>query len=472
MNTRVAVVGAGISGLTAAYEAVEAGCEVQLYEASGRLGGVIQTDVENGFVLEGGPDSILTAKPWGVDLIRRLGLEDQAVRTQVQYERSLILRKGRLLPVPEGFRLMAPQRILPFALSPVLSWPGKLRMALDLFIKPRRSDDDETLAKFVIRRLGLEALERLAQPMIAGIYAADPYRLSLKATMPQFLEMEQRHGSILRAMLANRNQPRPSASGPRYGMFLNFPGGTSALVEGLAKRLPEGCVRLQTAVTAVTPEGDRWVLEAEGRVEHYDVVLLALPAYRSAALLKSVDSGLACDLDSIYYGSAATVNLGFHERQLRHPLDAFGFVAPAVENRTLLACTFSHRKWPGRAPSGTALLRAFVGGSTHPERVDWDDATMLSRVLSELHELLGIEGPPLFHRISRWRGSMPEYRVGHLDLVERIDRRAAGLPGLGLLGNAYHGVGIPDCVHRATRVTRQLLSSPNLEMSGSPAAGS
>jgi protoporphyrinogen/coproporphyrinogen III oxidase len=445
------VVGGGIAGLAAAHRLVEhaqagAPLDVILLEASDQLGGSVGSVRTGGFVLERGADSMITDKPWGVALCERLGIADRLVGTRAGERRTAVVHDGRLHPLPEGFLLMAPTALWPVATSPLFSVAGKLRMALDLVL-PRRSDArDESLAAFVRRRLGSEALERVADPLVGGIYTADPERLSLAATMPRFLELERRHRSIVLGLRATTTVASGS-SGARYGLFVAPADGMGSLVEATARRLPEGVIRLCTAVELVARDGDRWRVVAGGQAFDADAVVLATPAFAAAALLAPLDEALARQLADIEYASSATVTLGYRAEGVAGALAGFGFVVPFAERRPLLACTFASRKYPGRAPEGHELLRAFVGGARRPDLVELDDATLVRTVRDELRALLGIAADPMLVRVDRYRRAMPQYAVGHLDRIAAIEAHAAALPGLALAGAAYRGVGIPDCIH-------------------------
>jgi oxygen-dependent protoporphyrinogen oxidase len=355
-----------------------------------------------------------------------------------------VVRAGRLAPLPAGFMLMAPTDLVALARSPVFSWPGKLRMALDLVL-PRGPDrPDESLADFVRRRLGQEALERVAEPLAGGIYSADPERLSLAATMPRFREVERTHRSLvlgLRAAAAARG-----TAGARYDLFVAPADGMEAFVAAIARRLPEGAVRLGATVEGVAREDGRWRIRAGGEPLDADALIVALPAWEAARVLAPLDAELGRLLGGVGYASTAIVNLAYRSPDVADRLRGFGFVVPAIEGRALLACTFSSRKYPGRAPEGHELVRAFLGGALRPDPLAMDDATMVATVRRELADLAGIAAEPLFSRVTRWPRAMPQYAVGHLARVEAIEARAAGLPGVALAGAAYRGVGIPDCV--------------------------
>ena len=467
----VIIIGGGISGLAAANRILELSREsnqrlqLTLLEASNRVGGIVQTHERDGFVIERGPDSFISEKPAALELARRLGLDPHLLQTNEQFRRSFIVRRNRLLPVPEGFQLLAPSQFWPFIKSDIFSWPGKARIALELFL-PRRvrngEEVDESLAGFVRRRFGREALERMAQPMVGGIYTADPEQLSLRATMPRFLEMEKEHGSLIRALRDTvKEGVNAGISGARYSLFLSFDRGMQLLTDKLAEQFSGSSTRLNTPVKSVRLASEngsrRWVIVTDqGETINADAVCLALPAYISARLLSAVDKPLASELEQINYASSATINLAYQREDIPHALDGFGFVVPFIEKRTVMACTFSSVKFAGRAPEGHALLRAFVGGALQPEVFELSENEMLARVRSDLRDLLGIEREPLFAEVARWERSMPQYHLGHLERVGRIEERVASLPALALAGNAYTGLGIPNCVRSGESAAERL----------------
>jgi protoporphyrinogen/coproporphyrinogen III oxidase len=461
--SRVAVVGGGISGLAAAHRLVELSRErdrpidLRLLEASPRLGGVIATETAGGFVIEAGPDSFLSEKPAALQLCERLGISHRLVGTSEEFRRTYVVRDGRLHALPEGFLLMAPTRLWPLVTSSLFSWPGKLRMALDLVL-PRGAGTDETLTSFVTRRLGREALERVAQPLVGGIYTADPDRLSLAATMPRFLEMERTQRSLILAMWRQQRAAAAAGqgSGARWSLFLSFDRGIQCLVDRVAQRLPEGVVRVGQPVRTLERSAAGWRID--GDVE-CDAVVVALPAHAAAPLVRTTDGILAEELTAIPYASSATVNLAFRREDIPFPLDGFGFVVPHVERRALLAATFSSVKYRGRAPAGFTLVRGFVGGALQPQMMDLDDEGLAARVRQELADLLGIRALPELTRVARWPQAMPQYHLGHLERVARIGGRLATLPGLHLAGNAYRGVGIPDCIASGEEAAEAVLAS-------------
>ena len=456
---RIVVVGGGISGLAAANRLIELGhTNVTLIEASPRLGGTIETVQRDGFLIERGPDSFISEKPEAIELAKRLGLESQLIQTNEKYRRSFIVRDGRLRAVPEGFQLMAPSRMWPFITSDIFSVAGKMRMAAELFV-PRKSANgiqDESLANFVRRRLGREALERMAQPMIGGIYTADPETLSLRATLPRFLDMERDHRSLILAMLRSGQAKKSGTSGARYSLFLSFDGGMQVLTDKLARINAE--IRLNTRVEALSFDKQRWTVTTSAREEiGADRICLAVPAYVAASLIENISESLAAKLRGIKYASTATINFGYKRSDIKHPLNGFGFVVPVIENRSLIACTFSSVKFSGRAPEDHVLLRAFAGGALQPEIFGLDETDLVPRIDADLRELLGISGRPLFTEVAKWERSMPQYEVGHLDRVAEIESEASKLPGLSLAGNSYRGAGIPDCIRSGEKAAESIL---------------
>ena len=455
---RIVVIGGGITGLAAAHRVLEINpsISVTVVEASDRLGGTIQTEHRDGFLLERGPDSFISEKPEALSLARRLSLESQIIQTNESFRRSFIVRDGRLRPVPEGFQLLAPSRMWPFITSDIFSLAGKARMAADLLLPRKNTNGDESLASFVRRRLGQEALARMAQPMVGGIYTADPETLSLRATLPRFLDMEQEHRSLILAMLRQGRAQKTGTSGARYSLFLSFDRGMQVLVDAVTRINAD--FRVKTRVQRVSFD-QRWTITTDqGEQLKADAVCLAVPAFIAASLLSDVDARLADKLRAIKYASTATINFGYRRSAIKHPLNGFGFVVPVIENRSLIACTFSNVKFGGRAPDDHVLLRAFAGGALQPEIFALDEGTMATRVEADLRELLTISEDPRFIEVTKWERSMPQYEVGHLDRMNEIDTLVAKLPRLALAGNSYRGAGIPDCIRSGETAAAALLS--------------
>lgn len=465
---RIVVVGGGIAGLAAAYRLHERRqgerplYKVLLLEAGPRPGGAISTTCRDGFILESGPDTLFTDKPWAVDLIGRLDLSDRLIGTSGIHRRTFVALGRTLHPLPEGFALLAPTRFWPFLRSGLLTWRGKARIALDLVLPRGQSGPDESLASFVRRRLGSEALERLAQPMIGGIYSADPERLSLQATFPQLLQMEAQHRSLILG-LRRRRLSAPGEgqadSGPRYSLFATLDNGLQALVDALVRRLPVGTVRLDCPVAGIAREETCWTIRLkDGTDLAADGVIFAVPAFQAAVLTHDLDGDLARELEAIPYASSVSVNLAYRRETIPHPLDGFGFVVPACEGRTIIACSFSSVKFANRAPAGHALLRAFAGGALQPEPCEWDDERLLAAVRHDLKELLGIESAPLWSQVVRHPRSMPQYHVGHLARLATLERQLRRWPTLKLAGSAYRGVGIPDSIRSGEAAADALLA--------------
>ena len=463
---RLAIVGGGISGLAAAHRAAELARErgraldVTLLEGSDRLGGTIRTEQRDGFIVECGADSFISEKPWALALCRRLGLEPRLLPTDDRYRSAFVVHRGRLHALPEGFQMMAPTRLGPLLASPLFSWRGKARMALDLLL-PRGGDADESLGAFVRRRLGREALERVAQPLIGGIYTADPDSLSLAATMPRFLEMERRDRSVILAMRrAGRAAPAAAqgVSGARWSLFVTLADGMEGLVHALAERLPPGAARLKERVTAMERRDAGWrLVTAEGGAVEADALILATESHQAARLVRPLDPGLGHLLEGIPYASSATVNLAYRRADIGHPLNGFGFVVPHAESRPIIACTFSSVKYPGRAPEGAALLRVFLGGAMNEAALDAEDGALAATAREQLAELIAARGEPLFTQVSRHLKAMPQYQVGHLARVDAIESAARRHPPLALAGAAYRGVGISDCVRSGEAAAEGLM---------------
>ncbi len=471
-NPRIAVIGGGITGLAAAHRLIELAREartqfdVTLFEASDRTGGVVGTEQRDGYLVEVGPDMFVTDKPWAVDLCRRLGLEDDLIPTDNTFRRSLVLRKGKPVPVPEGFMLLSPAKIWPVLTSPIFSLLGKLRMGCEYFIPRKSGNGDESLAAFVRRRFGREALDRLVQPLVGGIYTADPEQLSLRATLPRFLDMEREHRSVIRASrkTAAKRAAESAGSGARYGLFVSLRHGMRQLFETLIERITTAAsIQRNTFVTRIQPDNvGGWTVErGDGKTERFDSVLACVRAPQTAKLVSVFDTALATELQTIEYASSAVVVSGHRLADIAHPLDAFGLVIPAIEQRKILAVSFSSRKFPGRAPDGRVLLRTFVGGAMQPDLMQLSDEEMRTVVLSELSELLGVRGEPDFLEVARYENAMPQYHVGHLDRVAKIESLTAAHAGLELAGNAYHGVGLPDCIHSAEMAAERLFAAVN-----------
>jgi oxygen-dependent protoporphyrinogen oxidase len=467
---KIVIIGGGVSGLSAAFRLNELKKEGKfdgdfvLLEAGNRLGGIVKTVKRDGFLLEAGPDAFLSEKPEVLELAKKLEIENELLPTNDENRRSFLVRENKLCAVPQGFHLIAPADLESFFESEILSLRGKTRLANERFLLPAEPKDDESLADFVRRRFGEEALERVAQPMIGGIYTANPEKLSLRATQPRFLELEEKFGSVIKGLqeksAVRNSQSANGTSGARYSLFLSFRDGMGTLIDSLEKQIPENNVRIQTkAQTLRFIENQRlWKVETDKETFFADALILALPANTTADLLKNQFTALSNELAEIEHASSATVNLAFRREQIEHALDGFGFVVPFVERRTLMACTFSSVKFSERAPENQVLLRAFVGGALQPEMFDLNDDEMISGVLEDLRVLVGLKGEPLFAEITRWRRSMPQYAVGHLEKVEQIKKLLGEIQSLQLATSAIEGVGLPDSVRHGNSAAEKLVA--------------
>lgn len=469
--THITIIGGGIAGLATAFylqrQAQQIGLPLRytLLESGSRLGGKIVTETVDNFIVEGGPDSFLTQKPGGLQLCRDLGISDRLIPTNDERRNVYVLRDNRLIPFPAGYRLAVPTQFMPFALSPLISPLGKLRMGLDLFIPPRRDSRDESLADFIRRRLGQEALDMIAEPLMAGIYTADPEKLSLQSTFPMFADLERQHGSLIKAMQvakqkANRRPPPTDQPAKKPAMFNSLRHGMADLVASITQQL-EGEIRLNSRVTGLrqSPTGCDIML-ADSPPQSTTAVVIATPANVAAPLVAPLSAELADRLRSIRYASTATISLGYRWADLRsqHDLDGFGFVIPQREKRYILACTWSSSKFDYRTDDSHALIRVFVGGAHQGQLVGLSDEALITLARMEILVTMGITAEPVLQRIFRWPQGTPQYDVGHLDRVADMERLAATIPGLYLTGSSFRGIGIPDCVQTAQQTVAQLLN--------------
>lgn len=466
---RIAILGAGIAGLAAALRLQDAreerrlDLEIAVFDRSKRAGGCIQTLADSGYTMELGPDSLLVDKPAARALLRRLNLEERLVGIRPEFRGSRIVHHGRLVPIPSEFRLFSPTSIPALLRSGIFSPLGIARAAIEPLVPPRGSQEDESLASFVTRRFGREVLDRLAQPLIGGIYSGDPERLSMEATLPQFVEMERRSGSIVRAMTAARSSGARAANGPQ---LMSLRGGLQTIVDAILSNVGS-LVRPSNDVTTIVRDGEEWsVAFADGSHVRTDAVICALPAYAAARALQNTDPQLAKMLERIRYNSIATVNLAYDAADAPNLPPTPGFVVPSVEGRRITAATIATQKYPGRSPDNAVLLRAFIGGALQPELVDLPDEDLARTAREEIADLLGISAEPRFAVVRRWIRALPEYGVGHVPLVRDIDERAGRLGGLVLAGSAYRGVGIPDCAETGSTAAARLLGIDETPKSG------
>ncbi len=463
----VVVVGAGLSGLSAAFylRRMIPGARVSVVEASSKIGGVIQTETLDGFLVEHGADMFATEPGDALQLCRDLGVEEQLLIPKESGRGAMIVRRGRLLAVPEGFVLMRATRVWPMLTTPLLSVAAKLRLGWERFVPRRDSDADESVADFTRRRLGKEVLQRIVQPLVGGIYTADPERLSMLATMRQFVTMEREHGSLSVATRARRqagtDSRERSSSGARYSQFRGFPGGMKQWFETLAAALPPDSLHTKTKVESLQWVNGRWQLRTSGdvRIDDADAVVLATPARVAAKLCRPFAESSAALLSGMEAASSAILVLGVRDEDIARCPNTFGFVVPASEGHSILACSFASHKFPGRAPEGHTLLRVFMGGAMQPELCGLADEDLRRLAERDLKQLIGWNGRAVIERVVRWNQAMPQYHVGHLDRVAEIEAGLAEFPTLALAGNSLHGVGIAPVVRTAKRSAEKVAAA-------------
>jgi len=469
---RIAIIGGGISGLSAAFALEEkrlsgAAIEYVLYESAPRLGGVLVTDRVDGCLVEAGPDSFITEKPWAADLCRKIGLGDQLIGSNDADRKTYILIHKRLVEMPDGLMFMVPTKILPTVFSPLFSLRTKIRMAQEWFHPPRKASADETVAEMVKRHYGAEMVDRLADPLLSGIYGGEASQLSVRAVLPRFAEMEAKHGSLGRAMLAARSKMM-AAKAPARPLFTSLRDGMQQLVDALVARVDARSLRTSVTAQSVIPQNGGWTVSAGYQSDHFDALIIAMPARAASALLQQADQNLAAELGGIAYSSSVTVALVYDEAVRRSLPPGFGFLVPRSEERRLMAATFVHNKFPHRAPENRALIRCFLGGPEVEQTMAYDDDRILGIVREELQQILGLGAEPLFFRIYRWRASMAQYGVGHLERLLRIEALRQKLPGLALAGNGFNGIGVPDCVRSGAEAVAKVLSGMGLWSAAAP----
>lgn len=484
MQKRVVIIGGGIAGLATAYSIREhqeaSGSrpapypEIVILERSDRVGGNIKTDHINGFIIEGGPDCFISEKPWAMELCKRIGLGERLLPTNDRFRKTYVLSKGKLHELPEGVILMIPTKMMPLATSSLISLRGKVRMALEYFIPKKQSPGDESLGEFVKRRLGQEALDKIAEPLIAGIHAGDPETMSIKSSFPKFVELEQEHGSLIKGMLKRMARMKKSrepgggkVKGPVRGksrkvtMFMTLEGGLGELITTLTSRIlkfKDTRILTRVSATGVVKKGNRYVVTIEGAEPvEADSVVIASPAYAASALLKDFDPELSEKLQTIPYVSTATVSIAFKKSEIKHPMNGFGFVIPRIEDRRIMASTWSSVKFEHRAPEDAVLIRCFVGGSKKADLVSLNDEEMIRLVREELRDIMEIEAEPILARVYRYINAMPQYTIGHTERVEWVDDRVGNYPGFFLTGSAYHGIGISDSVRNGEITAKKIL---------------
>lgn len=463
----VAIVGGGLSGLVAAFATRRQlpDARVVLLEQSDRVGGVIRTERHDRFLLELGADSFSVSPPGVEDICQQLGIADRLVAPRDEYRRALILHRDRLLPVPEGFALLRPADLRGVLTSPLLSWAGRARLLSEWWVPSKKDNQDESLQQFAVRRFGQQAFDRLIQPLVAGIYTADAARLSMQATMPQFVRWEREHGSMVGATLAIRKGDNDdvarSASGARYQQFRSFPGGMQELFDALVRHIDPANIRLGADVRSLhhdSATGQMQIRLGSSETLDCDAVVLALPAPALSPLLHGVDPQASALVATVPYASSALVVLAVPRSQVAHPLDAFGLVVPKIAGRKIIAASFLNRKFEHRCPEDHHLIRVFIGGALQEDLLELDDQGLIELACSELADIIGMRAPPTLARVGRWNQAMPQYHVGHCQRREQFQSIINRYPGLEIAGNAFDGVGIAHCVRTAQAAAERVVA--------------
>ena len=468
---RIAIIGGGVSGLSAAYsleKQKKKGAELSyvLFEAGSRLGGVIATERVDDFLIEAGPDSFLTEKPWATDLCRELGLGDQLIASNDAERKTYILLNDRLVPLPDGLMFMVPTNFSAAFFSSLFSWQTKLRFLREWLYRPTPDLPESTASEFIQRHYGREMVERVADPLLAGVYGGSADELSASSVLGRFAEIEAKQGSLGRAMVAARklqslsaeqgSAGQPRAAVPTRSLFTSLKNGMHAIIDALAAQIPESDRRAGTQVEAVNPEFGKWLVASGGRTQEFDGAIIATPAYVAADLLRNRIPQISAELEQIRYSSSIMVALAYDEKTRASLPAGFGFLGPRSEGKRMLACTFVHNKFSGRAPEDRGLIRCFLGGSRDEQILQMPDADITSIVRRELQEILGIAAEPDLLRIFKWPHAMAQYTVGHKTRVECIRKIASSAPGLALAGNAYGGIGVPDCIRSGSEAATKL----------------
>jgi protoporphyrinogen/coproporphyrinogen III oxidase len=487
--SRVVIIGGGVAGLGAAYKirrAADAGSDVSfvLLEKDDRLGGKLATehiaDPETGepYVVDGGSDSFLTDKPAVHRVAKSLGIFDDETPSCEENKKTYIVKDGRLVEMPDGIMMFAPTKIMPLATTSLYSWGAKIRMGMDLFIPKKKlapgESNDESLESFVVRRMGRECLDRLAEPLVGGVNGSDPKEMSLAATYPNLLDMEQQYGSLVRGFLAQRKKveemkrkypPKPGAK--RRTFFTSFLDGLQFLTDSMADAAGRDDIRTGAAVSGIerTPSGGWRVTLSDGETVDGDAVVVATEAWAAAPLAAAVDESIGALVASIPCSSSATIALAYREEDCPFDRHWHGILSPAVEGLTLTGVSLMSSKWPDRAPKGRVLLRGFVGGPRDQSVMERSDEEIVTIAREQLEGLLGIprDVEPLFSRVFRWIGGMPQYTIGHLDRVAEIEERTSGISGFALAGGGYRGVGVPNCLDSGENAAGKVLADLGID---------
>ncbi len=458
---RVAIIGAGISGLTVAYKLKKMGLkdvEIKVFEKNTRAGGTILTEKYSGFIIEAGPDCFITEKPWALELASEIGLGSRLIGTIPEKRITYVLSEGTLHPIPEGLILMIPTKILPLITSTLFTIQGKLRMGLELFISRKKDTRDESLAEFIIRRFGREALEKIAEPLVAGVHAGEPGNMSVKSSFSRFVEMEKKYRSLILGTLKMRREfKRKYGRFEEKSMFMTFVSGLGEMIEKLEELIGKETIVLNREITDIRKRADGFIITySKNEDERFDALVLAVPSYISANLLKNTSPELSNLLRNIPFVSTATVTLVYKTDNFAHPLNGYGFVIPSKEKRKIMAVTWTSSKFKFRVPDGFVMLRCFVGGVRNSHLLDLEDSELIKIILEELKTIMGIQSEPYFTKIYKWHRAMPQYIIGHEKNLQLIEKELQRFPGLFLTGSSYRGIGISDCIKNAGEVAEKV----------------
>ena len=464
-NSRVAVVGAGITGLSAAYylHRQRPDLQITILEVSSRAGGILQTVQRDGFLIERGPDMFVTRESEALALCEELGFAEQLIQTNPNNRGAYLVHRGKLHKMPAGWTMMTPTNLWAIARTPLLSWKGKLRVLWELFARKRKDTSDESLASFTRRRLGYEAFDNIIQPLIGGIYTADPEKLSMNATLKSFADMEREGQGLIRGgiKLLKSRKGDSTSSGARYSMFVTPKDGMQSLADKIVDALPDGTIEHGVKVSGITESdnGLEITIDGETTSRQFDKVVLTTSSQITAKILEAGFAEISQRIGQIPLAGASVLSMGYARKDVEHPLDAFGVVCPIQEERPLIAISISSEKFAGRAPEDHVLFRVFIGGALQPELLDLNDEELIESTRQQLKELLGVQGDPLFTEIARWTNSMPQYHVGHVELVEEIESLLESVENLEIAGNAYRGVGIPVCIREGKLAAERLINA-------------
>ena len=458
---KIAIIGGGISGLATAFTLEKARIsggplEYQVFEASPHFGGVLRTENVEGCVVEAGPDSFLTEKRWASDFCRVLGLGGQLVSSNDAARKTYIYVNGRLLPLPDGLAFMVPTKIWPMIFSPLFSMNTKLKMAREWFFSRQEPKEDESVADFIGRHYGPEMVDRLADPLLSGVYGGSASQLSVRSVLPRFVEMEAKYGSLGKGMIAAR---RKMPANPSLPVFTSLKDGMQQMTDALIAKIPASSLRVNTRIESVQFRDRQWTVRSEAGDKNFDGVVLAVPAHAAASMLKECSQQLAIALGEIPYSSSITVAMGFRRNDLKAIPPGFGLLIPRSENKRVMAVTFVHQKFPFRTPENLGLIRCFLGCSQDEQIFQLDESGIQKIVRDELRQILGLHAEPQFTRVFKWPKTMAQYTVGHKRRIERIQQLTSQLPKFALAGNAYSGIGVPDCIRSGQNAAKQILDT-------------